>query len=791
VTENAYRAMIDDDELKRPLLNPLNDENSLLEPFVSNYQSLNDVQSHFSFDKDDLQDIPITVQETLQLADRTLESELEVDPKVSCITFRYIVLSILFIVPGAIIDTVNSYRTTSADFSILLVQLLSNELGKLMAKTLPNRRVNLRWFSFSLNPGPWSTREAVLVTITAASGATGNQGTECISLAKIFYDEDTSPIIAILFMYCIVWVGYSYAAIAKSFVLYNPKFIWPKALMQTALFKSQSKTGNTGVMRVFVIALSAMTLWQFLPEYLFPMTSSLAVLCWIAPYNETANFIGSGLGGMGVLNFSLDWSNITSTVMLSPYWTIVIQFLGFAASCWVLVPFFKWYKGGIWSLGIMSNHLLTSTGEVYPTDKLISKNLTLNETAFNLYGPVYMGAQRVWGIFFDYAAYSSAIAWIAIFAYKDVKYLLIRLKEKLTQQEKSASADDEPLYHAGFPRIHKSSSKFHDIINKRYSVYEDIPNSWFLALFGLSFVILSSIFLTNSFYLPWIPFIIALFLGSIIITPLAYLYALSNFQLPIGTVNALLYGSMVHVSNAQVHPISGSVYTAIAGNAWYRAQFMLLDWKLGMYNNIPPKCVFFSQLFGNLMGVPFNYLALRWVVDTKLDYLRGTIKDPLNQWTGQELVNLNTNVIQYVLLGPQRLFQNYKILPFGFLLGLLAPLAIYKLYIWDTKRRLKFDLWNSTILFSTMSHFYGNISTGYLSKFLLGTFSMFYLFRFKHRLFSKFNYILAAAFDTGYNINVIILLILSTVTAKLMNDEGHFVHWWGNNSQSVERCFAL
>jgi hypothetical protein len=65
-----------------------------------------------------------------------------------------------------------------------------------------------------------------------------------------------------------------------------------------------------------------MTLWQFLPEYVFPMLGSLAFLCWVAPQNHVANFVGAGFGGMGFLNLSLDWSNISSqaSLFLTPWW---------------------------------------------------------------------------------------------------------------------------------------------------------------------------------------------------------------------------------------------------------------------------------------------------------------------------------------------------------------------------------------------------------------------------------------------------------------------------------------
>lgn len=57
------------------------------------------------------------------------------------------------------------------------------------------------------------------------------------------------------------------------------------------------------------------------------MTSSLALLCWFSR-DPMTQFLGSGLGGTGVLNFTLDWSNIGSTMIYYPYWAQVSGFSG-------------------------------------------------------------------------------------------------------------------------------------------------------------------------------------------------------------------------------------------------------------------------------------------------------------------------------------------------------------------------------------------------------------------------------------------------------------------------------
>jgi hypothetical protein len=184
----------------------------------------------------------------------------------------------------------------------LFVQVASHWAGKWLANVLPSREVGIGKYKLNLNPGPWSIKENVLVTLSAASGATGNLGTSSISLAEVFYNDKVHPAIAILYMWAIVWTGYSFAAIARNFLLYDPQFRWPQALMQTALFEAFRKqdqikdsmgSRNSNQIKVFFIAAIGLTIWQFFPEFIFPITSSLAILCWMAPDNSVMNFIGS------------------------------------------------------------------------------------------------------------------------------------------------------------------------------------------------------------------------------------------------------------------------------------------------------------------------------------------------------------------------------------------------------------------------------------------------------------------------------------------------------------------
>ena len=274
----------------------------------------------------------------------------------------------------------------------------------------------------------------------------------------------------------------------------------------------------------------------------------------------------------------------------------------------------------------------TEDGTPYPITELLTPQVSLNQTAYEQYGAPYVGAQVLWGMFFDYAAYTSAIVWMICFGWDQIKSSLQKLKERVTQKNT------------------KISEQYNDQLSILQRSYDEVPFWWFATLFGASFVSLVTIIGLGKLYIPVWTYFVAIGTGAFLVIPLGWLYALSNFQLPIGTVNELLYGLMSNSVSGFKNPTGASVYGSIAGNAWYRAQLNLQDMKIGHYMHIPPKAVFFSQVFGSFLGIPVNYAVVRWVLDTKFDYLTGDKEDPAHQWTGQSLASNLTMGVQYVLI---------------------------------------------------------------------------------------------------------------------------------------------
>ncbi|POS86206.1 OPT superfamily oligopeptide transporter [Erysiphe pulchra] len=723
-----------------------------------------------------IKDLPLSVRRVVSLED---------DPTLPTLTFRYFVLTLFFVIPGAFLSQMSHYRTTYAPYSIFFVQIASDYVGQWLAKVLPcwNVKIPFTKYSFNLNPGPWSVKEHVLVTLSAASGATYNLAYAPISIAELYFGERINPIVAIVFMWSVVWTGYSFAAISRQFLLYDPQYPWFQALCQTALFEAQKKqranptAASRKQIRIFWFVLVSITLWQFLPEFVFPMLGSLAFLCWVAPRNPTANFIGSGFGGMGFLNLSLDWSNISGlsnsgSLFLTPFWTQSLVFAAFVATSWILIPATKFgLIGTEYKYGLMKNSVLTMNGTKYPLRDLLTPQATLNQTAFAQNGPLMLGAQMRWGMFFSYAAYTSAMTWMLLFGWSQISATFKKLRAR------EAGAKGKSINY-----------QYNDQLNILQRSYTEVPLWWYIVLFLFSAVPVIAILAVGQLYIPIWTYFVALATGAIIVTPLGWLYAISNFQLPIGTFNELMYGLMINAISGHKNPTGATVYSSIAGDAWYRAQYMLQDQKIGHYMHLPPKATFFSQIFGCTIGIPINYAVVRWVLDSKREYLTGQKVDPSHQWTAQQLASSLSTSVQYVLVGPLKLFKQptFTTLPYGFIVGILAPVVINLLHRRFPKSPLQFKLWNTTIFFSAMSTFHGNVSTGYLSAFIGSFIVMHWTLKYRYEIWARYNYILAAAFDAGFNFNML-LIFLFFGSVKIIT----MPHWWGNEKENSERCFAL
>ena len=93
-----------------------------------------------------------------------------------------------------------AYRQNQLYISSVSVQIIALPVGKLMAAYLPSKPIRIpftKW-SFSLNPGPFSLKEHVLITIFASAGAGGVYAVHIFTSTNAFYKRKISPVAAFL-----------------------------------------------------------------------------------------------------------------------------------------------------------------------------------------------------------------------------------------------------------------------------------------------------------------------------------------------------------------------------------------------------------------------------------------------------------------------------------------------------------------------------------------------------------------------------------------------------------------
>ncbi|PKI56336.1 hypothetical protein CRG98_023355 [Punica granatum] len=108
-----------------------------------------------------------------------------------------------------------------------------------MAATLPSKtiKVPLTGWSFSLNPGPFTLKEHVLITIFASSGAGGVYAVHIITSVKAFYHKDLHIIAAFLLSQTTQMMGYGWAGLFRKYLVESPYMWWPSNLVLVSVFR--------------------------------------------------------------------------------------------------------------------------------------------------------------------------------------------------------------------------------------------------------------------------------------------------------------------------------------------------------------------------------------------------------------------------------------------------------------------------------------------------------------------------------------------------------------------------
>ncbi|KAF2312423.1 hypothetical protein GH714_034639 [Hevea brasiliensis] len=198
------------------------------------------------------------------------------------------------------------------------------------------------------------------------------------------------------------------------------------------------------------------------PGYLFPKLTSVSWICWVFPTSILAHQLGSGLRGLGVGSFGLDWASVSSYLgspMVSPWFATANLAVGFALFMYVVTPIAYWlnvYKAK--AFPIFSDGLFTSDGQKYNISAIIDENFHVDMDAYEHQGPLYLSTifAMIYGL--NFACLAATVVHVFLFHGRDIWQL-----SKSAFQEKKM-----------------------DVHTKLMRKYKLVPEWWFLCILFLN-----------------------------------------------------------------------------------------------------------------------------------------------------------------------------------------------------------------------------------------------------------------------------------------------------------------
>lgn len=203
------------------------------------------------------------------------------DTEMPCLTFRTWFLGIFFAIVITAVNTFFFFRYPAPSINPILVQILADPLGKVLAWVLPITVWRLPRFmtriglgdTFSLNPGPFNIKEHTSLVIIANIATTPALALNFTVASSIFYGVEYGPLFDILLVMTASVIGFGVAGLCRPFLVWPAAMIWPQNLVYCTLLNTlhaeedDDEDAATGMPRVkfLTYVLGGAFFWYFLP----------------------------------------------------------------------------------------------------------------------------------------------------------------------------------------------------------------------------------------------------------------------------------------------------------------------------------------------------------------------------------------------------------------------------------------------------------------------------------------------------------------------------------------------
>ncbi|KAK1361148.1 Oligopeptide transporter 7 [Heracleum sosnowskyi] len=680
------------------------------------------------------------------------------DPNMPVLTFRMWVLGILSCALLSFLNQFFWYRSQPLAISSICAMIAVVPIGHFMARVLPTKVFfQGTLLAFTMNPGPFNVKEHVLITIFANSGAGTVYATHILSAVKLLYKRKLDLFPAFLLMLTTQILGFGWAGIFRKFLVEPAAMWWPGTLVQVSLFRAlheKDKRPKGGITRTqfFLICLVSSFAYCLLPGYLFQLLTTVSWVCWLAPKSVLVHQLGSGGQGLGIGSLGFDWATISAFLgspLASPWFATANIAVGFIFVMYVMTPISYWWANAYHAKNfpIYSRELYSLDGSMYNISSIINSNFHLDKTSYSKSGPLYLSTFFAMTYGLGFAALPATLVHVFLFNGSD-----------LWKQTKAAFF---------------GQNKKVDIHTKLMKVYKQVPMWWFYVILVVNIVVIifACEYYNYELQLRWWGVLLACAIAILYTLPIGIITATTNQTPGLNIITEYIIGYLY--PGRPVANMCFKVYGYISMN---QALTFIMDFKLGHYMKIPPRAMFMAQVLGSIVSVLVYQGTAWWMMATIPNLCDTSVLPPDSQWKcPMDRVFYDASVI-WGLVGPQRIFGNlghYSKINFFFAAGAIAPLVIWLVQKAFPKQKW-ISLINMPVLLGATSMMPPASSVNYTSWIIVAFLSGFVVFRWRPKLWERYNYILSGGLDAG-------TAFMSVLLFAALQSEGITVDWWGNS----------